>query len=356
MPSLAKSSSEMPTLLKNLGAMTAIRDTYVVEHSLLRTLGPLLGVTETTLYRCDDSGRVLRTLHHARYVNAGPADGPRVEERVEEQLHGGPLPDAIEDIIENVRILDRPCTRAHGAEQLICYPLRGGSHIQGFFLLRRGHALSPTEDATVLGVLEVFANFYELLDTSQRDKLTGLLNRYSLELNLDRLWNLLNVHQRQSLSRAGDAAPATQYWVGVIDVDHFKRINDRHGHLIGDEVLVVFGRLLRAAFRRSDLIYRYGGEEFVAVIAAADLATAQATFERARRKIEGFEFPQAGHLTMSGGFAAADPGILPQVVLNRADSALYEAKAGGRNQVLHYETLVQQGRLKETEAGSVDLF
>lgn len=352
----ARTSSEMPTLLKNLGAMTAIRDTYLVEQSLLRTLGPLLGVTETTLYRTDDNHRVVRTLHHSRQVNAGPASGPRVEERIEELLHQESLPQEIEDIIENVRILDRPCTRKIQGDHLICYPLRGGSHIQGYFLLRRDRELSPTEEATVNGVLEVFANFYELLDTSQRDKLTGLLNRYSLELNLDRLWNLLNVHQRKSRSRTADGEPDVQYWLGLIDVDHFKRINDKHGHLIGDEVLVVVGRLLKAAFRRSDLIYRFGGEEFVAVIAAENEEAAQATFERARRKIEGFEFPQVGKLTMSAGFAGADPSILPQEVLNRADSALYEAKSAGRNRVLHYERLVQQGAIKEVQAGSVDLF
>ncbi len=346
----------MPTLLKNLGAMTAIRDTYLVEQSLLRTLGPLLGVTDTTLYRTDDAGRVVRTLHHYRQVSTERADGPRIEERIEELIHQDALPEEIENIIENVRILDRPCTRRCGSDQLICYPLRGGATIQGFFLLRRDRELSPTEDATVNGVLEVFANFYQLLDTSQRDKLTGLLNRYSLELNLDRLWNLLNVHQRKSRSRSVDGEAPMQYWLGVIDVDHFKRINDKHGHLIGDEVLVVVGRLLKAAFRRSDLLYRFGGEEFVAVIAAQDLETAALAFERARKKIEGFEFPQVGHLTMSGGFAGADPSILPQEVLNRADSALYEAKAAGRNRVLHYETLVREGVIKEIPAGSVDLF
>jgi diguanylate cyclase (GGDEF)-like protein len=356
MTNTVRPSSEMPTLLKNLGAMTAIRDTYVVEQSLLRTLGPLLGVTEATLHRVDDNQRVVRTLHHTRRVSGGQGDGQRVEERIEEFLHQDELPEDVENIIENVRILDRPCTRRSGEEFLICYPLRGGLNIQGYFLLHRDLELTPTEDMTVRGVLEVFANFYNLLDTSQRDKLTGLLNRYSLELNLDRLWNLLHVHQRKSHKRVADGEPIMQYWLGVIDIDHFKRINDQHGHLIGDEILVLVGRLLRASFRQSDLIYRYGGEEFVAVIAAQDQETATAAFERARNKVGGFEFPKVGQVSISCGFSCADPSILPQEVLNRADSALYEAKAAGRNRALQYERLVQQGLIQEIQPGSVDLF
>ncbi|MFN4116259.1 MAG: GGDEF domain-containing protein [Inhella sp.] len=346
----------MPTLLKNLGAMTAIRDTYVVEQSLLRTLGPLLGVTHATLHRVDENQRVVRTLQHTRQISADRGAAQRVEERIEESMHQGELPDEIENIIQNVRILDRPCTRRSGEESLICYPLRGGRDIQGYFLLRRERELSATEDATVRGVLEVFANFYDLLDSSQRDKLTGLLNRYSLELNLDRLWNLLHVQQRKPHKRSDDAVPTMRYWLGVIDVDHFKRINDQHGHLIGDEILVLVGRLLRAAFRQGDLIYRYGGEEFVAVIAAQDDATAASAFERARRKVEGFEFPKVGHVSISCGFSWADPSILPQEVLNRADCALYEAKAAGRNRVLQYENLIRLGVIQEAPVGSIDLF
>lgn len=142
----------------------------------------------------------------------------------------------------------------------------------------------------------------------------------------------------------------------MLDVDFFKRINDTHGHIIGDEVLIVVTRLLQAAFRRTDLLYRYGGEEFIVIIAANDLDAAMLAFERARKKIEAFSFPRVGEVTISGGFSGADPAVLPQEVINRADKALYEAKNAGRNRVCHYETLVKQGVLREISAGSVDLF
>ncbi len=361
MTSNTRTSAGLPSVLKQLGKMTAIRDTYLVEQSLLRTLGPLLGVSETSLYRVDEHGEVLRALHHSRRIEAQQDGVQRVAEQVEEVTNEQRLPEEVQTLFENVRMLDKSCSRSDGGEGfIVCYPIHGGDEICGYFVLRREREITPMEDAIVLGVLEVFTNFYALLDTSQRDRLTGLLNRYSLELNLDRLWNLLYARLHEPAPPEPGVArrePLPQrYWLGVMDVDHFKKINDGYGHMIGDEVLIVVARLLKAAFRRSDLIYRYGGEEFIAIIAANDLESATLAFERARKKIESFKFPRVGQVTISGGFSGADPVVLPQEVINRADSALYEAKRGGRNRICHYESLIQQGALKEVSPGSVDLF
>jgi diguanylate cyclase (GGDEF)-like protein len=352
-----RATAGLPSVLKQLGKMTAIRETYLVEQSLLRTLGPLLGVTETWLYRCDDTNAIVRSLHHVRLIESEQGGVQREAEQLEEIVNGPTVPEEVQDVIENVRILDKPCSRRVDADYVICYPMHGGDEVYGFFVLRRGHEITPMEDAIVRGVLEVFTNFYALLDTSQRDRLTGLLNRYSLELNLDRLWNMLyaRMHAPRAESARRDPVPH-RYWLGVLDVDHFKQINDTHGHMIGDEVLIVVTRLLQAAFRSTDLLYRYGGEEFIVIIAANDLESATLAFERARKKIEGFRFPRVGHVTISGGFSGADPAVLPQEVINRADKALYESKKAGRNRVFHYETLVRQGVLQEIRTGSVDLF
>jgi diguanylate cyclase (GGDEF)-like protein len=213
------------------------------------------------------------------------------------------------------------------------------------------------EDAVVHGVLEVFTNYDELLDTSQRDRLTGLHNRYSLEVNLDRLWNLLLTRrEEQGEDSRRKAGAAEQYWVGIIDIDYFKNVNDQYGHVIGDEVLILVARLLEKSFRTSGLLYRYGGEEFIVILSAPDLDAATLCFERARRRIADFMFPQVGKLTISVGFSGAMASVLPQVVINRADSALYEAKRSGRDRVLHYATLIKEGRLSEEVTGSIELF
>jgi diguanylate cyclase (GGDEF)-like protein len=347
----------LPSLLSKLGKMTAIRDTYLVEQSLLRTLGPLLGVLETSLYRVDGNGLPIRTLHHSRSAVTENDGVLRVAEHIEEIANDQDISDTLQDLFESVRLLGKPCSRKIENDLLICYPLHGGNELLGYFVFERDREATPVEDSMIHGVLEVFTNYYALLDTSQRDRLTGLLNRYSLEINLDRLWNLLSarLHDSNNGNTRRANAPET-YWLGVLDIDHFKNINDTYGHIIGDEVLIMVTRLLESALRNSDLLYRYGGEEFVAIIAANDLESATHVFERARKKVEQFQFPQVGHVTISGGFSSADPGVMPQEVLHRADSSLYAAKNAGRNRVYHYDTLVKEGVLKEAASGSIDLF
>jgi diguanylate cyclase (GGDEF)-like protein len=352
-----RTASGLPGVLKKLGKMTAIRDTYMVEQSLLRTLGPLLGVLETSLYRVDGNGVIIRALHHSRAMMSGTEDIQRSSENIEEVTNDQDIPIAVRELLENVRLLGKASSKKLDDDLLICYPLRGGNELCGYFVFKRDREISSVDDAIVHGVLEVFANYYELLDTSQRDQLTGLLNRYSMETNLDRIWNLLTANLKDAEEGVDrrDSSPKA-YWLAVIDIDHFKKVNDTYGHIIGDEVLIMVTRLMQSSFRQSDLLYRYGGEEFVAIIAANDLESATIAFERARMKIDQFTFPQVGHVTISGGFSGADPSVLPQEVINNADSSLYAAKNGGRNRIYHYGTLVKEGVLKEVESGSIDMF
>lgn len=350
-------STSIPTLLERLGKMTAIRDTHLLEQALLRTLAPLLGATDTSLFRVDDSHEIRRVIHYSRATEGENGDIERVTERVEEVLSDRDVLPEVHQLLDNVRLLGRPRNCKIGDKMITAYALHGNDQLRGYFVFEREREMTPVEDSVVRGVLEIFSNYFALLDTSQRDRLTGLHNRYSLELNLDRLWSVLSARMIESVP--GTERRGTElhnYWLGVMDIDHFKKVNDTYGHIIGDEVLLVVARLLGQSFRRSDLLYRYGGEEFIAIIAANDLECAWHVFERARRTIEAYNFPQVGKVTISGGFASADPNVLPQTVINRADRSLYQAKADGRNRMHHYHTLISQGVLQEVHEGSIDLF
>jgi diguanylate cyclase (GGDEF)-like protein len=208
------------------------------------------------------------------------------------------------------------------------------------------------------GIVKVYANHQELLDYSERDSLTGLLNRKTFDTRFARM-------TAQSVSRT-DAPPgqserrhneqARENWLAVVDIDHFKRINDRFGHLYGDEVLILLANILKASFRANERIFRFGGEEFVILLRSATLENAMTAFERLRMTIERHDFPQVGRVTISLGFVSISADT-PVVVLGHADQALYYAKQHGRNQVQLYDRLVAEQLLHPEDAsGSVELF
>jgi two-component system, sensor histidine kinase LadS len=154
--------------------------------------------------------------------------------------------------------------------------------------------------------------------------LTGVLNRRSLIERLD----------AASLRARARGLPISLLF---IDLDHFKQINDTWGHLAGDACLLAVIRPIQAELRQSDVIGRYGGEEFVVILSSADAPAAQAIAGRilqrvADLRVEGFGPPI--RLTCSIGVATSDElGVWGEQLISRADAAVYAAKNSGRNQV-----------------------
>lgn len=161
-------------------------------------------------------------------------------------------------------------------------------------------------------------------ELASRDALTGLINRrHMLEL--------LHLEQRRCLRGMRNMLLAQ------MDIDHFKAINDTYGHGIGDMALITFANIVRENIRSSDVLSRWGGEEFVLLLSDTDVEGAQLTLNRVRLavqagKVEGA--PQALAMTVSIGVAEHIPGESLETTLDRADKALYAAKRAGRNQVV----------------------
>jgi diguanylate cyclase (GGDEF)-like protein len=129
-------------------------------------------------------------------------------------------------------------------------------------------------------------------------------------------------------------------WFVIADIDHFKSINDRLGHVIGDSVLKSVTAILKSELQESDVIGRLGGEEFLIRLHQCDRARAQATVEKMRAHLEGQPLIFAGrriYVTLSFGVAASGPGCAMEDALTRADEALYRAKARGRNCVVFHD-------------------
>ena len=117
-------------------------------------------------------------------------------------------------------------------------------------------------------------------------------------------------------------------------------------------MLVILARILQNTFRKTDLIYRFGGEEFVVIVYVDDRNDAEMTFERLRRSIEGHVFPQVGKVTVSIGITEIKETSIPVELLGRADQALYHAKTHGRNRVCFYETLLARNEIVLPDTGS----
>ncbi|WP_445001135.1 sensor domain-containing diguanylate cyclase [Halomonas mongoliensis] len=156
-----------------------------------------------------------------------------------------------------------------------------------------------------------------LVDMATRDKLTGLLTRRAGDDAL------LRAHQEH----LGKDTPLS---VIICDIDHFKQVNDRHGHLSGDRVIREVAGLIERQLRAGDPAIRWGGEEFLIMVQASS-GVALGLAERLRSAVEHFHDPKVGQVTLSLGVAEILPGESIEQLLGRADGALYRAKRSGRN-------------------------
>jgi diguanylate cyclase (GGDEF)-like protein len=154
------------------------------------------------------------------------------------------------------------------------------------------------------------------------------------------LYNHRHFHERLALEVERSGRNGLPMALFMIDVDHFKKYNDRNGHPAGDEVLRQVARLLSDGRRVNDVCARYGGEEFATVLVDTPKLTASQVAEKLRRRIADFHFPHGegqpgGHVTVSVGVAAMpDDATDAEALVRSADAALYRAKAGGRNCVV----------------------
>jgi diguanylate cyclase (GGDEF)-like protein len=189
----------------------------------------------------------------------------------------------------------------------------------------RSETLFDETDEMALQVLVLLAAgalaAAERLDTTRaltlRDPLTGLANRRKLDQDLE------------AVASADGAAFL------MVDIDHFKAFNDRHGHRKGDDLLRIVAGAITTAVRDGDIVYRYGGEEFSVLLVGADVVEAGVVAERLRASVRAATVRgDIGPITVSVGVAAHGAPIAASSLVEHADAALYAAKEAGRDRVL----------------------
>jgi diguanylate cyclase (GGDEF)-like protein len=346
----------MNALLKHVVDLTGHRDHRLLDISILSAVKELAGaqqarILEVFSFKGEMFIRPRAWIADGRIV---AADENQAAQAPEERL--GQYPELAECIEKHSN-----CTRkiTSGGEYLLWLPVWLNDNVSACLEISRSTPYSRKTLDVVEGILSVYRNFQNLLDYSERDSLTGLLNRKTFDENFSKIQSsssqclpvpVAQVERRMS-------AETKEQWLAVVDIDHFKHVNDQFGHLYGDEVLILVANLMKSSFRSLDRIFRFGGEEFVVLIRSATSENAQMIAERFRRNVENYAFPQVGKITVSIGYTSFQPNESPVVILGHADQALYYAKTHGRNQACHYDALVDNGLLHaEVSNDTVEFF
>jgi len=348
-----------PRVLQSIIEITAQRDTDALERRFLSVLAEMLPINRASICKALEKKEALEVeASLSLCASSNPAEPlKRVLECFE-----GPSVLSMSPQMEACLLSQEACRKVleDGSWRLLIpVVLRGET--QGFVMLHSGRDL--TAHLPLLeGLVRVYENYLGLLCESEYDTLTQLFSRRTFDKKLKRLLRLQREARKQGVSSEKYPSkrrlePDASAWLAILDIDHFKRVNDTYGHVYGDEVLLSFSQKLKASFRSSDLLFRFGGEEFVVILEPITGTNAANTFERFRKIIASHPFPLVGHVTVSIGFARITEDDYPPTILEYADKALYYAKEHGRNRLCSYESLVAQGALAaEDQSGSVELF
>lgn len=343
----------MTELLHQLGDLTAVRDRDALDVALVRAIHDLLQPQSSAIYRIvGESGNerwlTSAKLQDTQVIPTGDSAWARLDA----------LPRVSAHPLRQLATASQQPQQSPGAPCLTVFPLAGNATAAGVLELGSETPLSTESMRLVSGVLRLYLNFQSLLDYGERDALTELLNRKTFDDAFLKATTEQRLNQASAQDERRDTHASGTYWLAMIDIDHFKHVNDNYGHLIGDEVLLLLARLMRTCFRFHDQLYRFGGEEFVVLMRCHNEAEAAEVLERLRTTTETHLFPQVGRITISIGFSEVIAGDTPSGAFERADKAVYYAKEHGRNQVCSFAALIATGELLSQAAniGDMELF
>jgi diguanylate cyclase (GGDEF)-like protein len=345
MPHSARTAFKQNTptgVLQLVAAITSQRDRDLLAHTLVSTLIELIRCKRITLYRIlpGDQSDEATLVAEAFNAPGNASKHPEINIAISSRA------DFNSACVSGTESVQAPTDKTF----LSVYPIAGQHGVVGLLeIVSDAHV--DKDRQLILAFLKVYSNYLTILDESEIDTLTGLLNRRTFDNNIEKI---IAEHAAadDELSDSSPQHPARRmegaelpHWLAIIDIDHFKRINDEFGHLYGDEVLLLLSRNMKRIFRQRDKLFRFGGEEFIVVLDRTSEENAKAVLGRFRAAIENFHFPQVGKITISIGFVRLDKVDVSSAIIGRADQALYYAKQNGRNRVCFYEDLVASGKL-----------
>jgi diguanylate cyclase (GGDEF)-like protein len=357
----------MSTLIEHIVKLTDHRDRDLLELTLSKALIDLLPIGRIVI------ARVMREEGEKRWLEIARLDargGGRVIDPLRVDFQSLVKLEDASDRFKCLQKRDRIEIAWAGPDgpRINMLPLFSDSRIddEGVIEVHSDAALSPEALQMLDHLRRIYRNMYSLLEFSDRDAMTGLLNRKSLD---DAFYSAVLEDLDNAEGRSKDSTDAAQqdqerrhrvpdnYWLGSATIDNFGLINDKHGHLIGEEVLLLVARVMSNTFRTYDRLYRFGSENYGVLMHCPDEALVLAAFERFRSNVEKYKFPQVGRITVSCGFTTVLADDSPSSALEKTERAVDFAKRSGGNKACSHLGLVRRGFFADTPTtGAVDLF
>jgi len=333
-------------LLNCLGSLTGTRDTQFLETGLLKTLTEVLNVPTVSLLRSVQDDGTCKQVHYRRAEQGIVMD----RETLSPELLSA---------VRTVHASNQPSELRQFDRYITVFPAYGAERAPGYLVIVSEAPLLPQTASMLEAILRIYHNYYMLLEESKTDKLTGLLNRKTFDDSFEKILSFCALDKQEAYCPSRRRiVRADSFWMAVMDIDHFKRINDTFGHIYGDEVLVMLTQIMRNCLREDDLLFRFGGEEFVVILNLENRDCARSTLERLRNRVADHTFPQVGKVTISIGAVQISGTAFPSELFGQADQALYYAKSHGRNRLCFFEELLEIGEIQSVtpKEGDIELF
>lgn len=335
-------SPSLKCVLSQLISLTNERDLAALELSLAQGLFDLIAplnldtIKSVTIYHAKDIRKQIFTEVVVGKEPDGFSQSLTMKQKLTECFTSAKTSADIQSEVSNVTL----------------YPLSNSAGNIMAVIGIEAEVFDPHIHETITLLLQIYQNFTGLIVDNEHDTLTGLLNRKTFETKINKTLSQIHKASKRKNDKTGQ-----QYFLAIFDIDHFKNVNDKFGHLIGDEVLLLLSQQMTQTFRETDLIFRFGGEEFLGVFECSNVEDILHVLERFREQVSHFQFPQVGNVTVSAGYTEISVDDSSSQVIDRADLALYFAKNNGRNRICHYEQLVAGGSLVESKKeGYIELF
>ncbi|WP_339087470.1 GGDEF domain-containing protein [Shewanella chilikensis] len=327
-------SREPEAILDSVVQLTEQRQLDSLAESLVSTVSQMLSIDEVCILDVDKLTK-----------RKGGLDGQR-------NVSSASLAVSVKLCIEQ----QREICFSNGLHQELAVPIIINDKLTKVLLVS-APLLTEQDRVLLRGFAKVYENYFHIVVESETDSLTNLLNRKAF---LPQLYSSVEIAcdlLQEQAQASQDADEELKLWICIFDIDYFKKINDTFGHLYGDEVLLQVSALMKQVFNPQDLMFRFGGDEFVILPAPRSRRALIELCQEFTQNLAQLQQERLGGIRISMGIVGIDPRVDPGTLLNQADNAQYFVKGNGRNQVAFYGQLLAEGKLQRPEIeDDIELF